>query len=142
MRHELRSERGQAEAIVLFVIGVVVLALVVGVVWLAMWGLPKYRVYSRSLTGQAELAQAEYNRRITIEEANATLEAASALSRAEVERARGVAEANQIIGESLQGNDAYLRYLWVQGLHDGSSETIYIPTEAQLPILEATRPVR
>lgn len=33
----------------------------------------------------------------------------------------------------------YIQYLWVQGLHDGSSEVIYVPTEANLPVLEATR---
>lgn len=74
-----------------------------------------------------------------VAEAEAKQEAATALAAAEVERAKGVAEANKIIGDSLKGNDAYLRYLWVLGLTDGSSETIYIPTEANLPILEATR---
>jgi hypothetical protein len=59
-----------------------------------------------------------------------------------VERAIGVAEANEIIGESLRENEAYLRYLWINGLHDGSSEVIYIPTEANLPILEAVRKMR
>ena len=33
----------------------------------------------------------------------------------------------------------YITWKWVEGLHDGSSETIYIPTEANLPILEANR---
>lgn len=28
---------------------------------------------------------------------------------------------------------------WVKGLTDGSSEVIYVPTEANLPILEAGR---
>ena len=74
-----------------------------------------------------------------IEDARARAEPAKLLSQAEVERAKGVAEANRIIGESLQGNEAYLRYLWVQGLQDGSSEIIYLPTEANLPILEAAR---
>ncbi len=67
------------------------------------------------------------------------MESAKSLAMAEVERAKGVAEANQIIGESLKGNESYLRYLWIQGLQYGSSEVIYIPTEANLPILEASR---
>ena len=74
-----------------------------------------------------------------VEEAKARLESAKFESQAEIERAKGVAEANRIIGDSLKGNEAYLRYLWIQGLQDGSSETIYIPTEANLPIMEATR---
>lgn len=91
-----------------------------------MWALPKYKVYSKELSGKAELKEAEWSRQI------AALDA-----QAEVERAKGVAEANAIIGESLEGNEAYLRYLWIQGLQDGSSEVIYIPTEANLPLLEA-----
>jgi regulator of protease activity HflC (stomatin/prohibitin superfamily) len=65
------------------------------------------------------------------------LESAKALAAAEVERARGVAEANKIIGESLKGNEAYLRWQWIQNLESGSNSVIYVPTEAGLPILEA-----
>jgi len=55
----------------------------------------------------------------------------------EVARAVGVAEANKIISGSISSQ--YIQYLWVQGLNDGNSEVIYVPTEANLPILEATR---
>ncbi len=102
-----------------------------------LWGCPKYSVWQQGLSGEAELKRAEWNRQITIREAEAKKEAAKALASAEVERAKGVAEANKIIGDSLKDNDAYLRYLWIQGLQDGSSEVIYIPTEANLPLLEA-----
>lgn len=104
-----------------------------------MVGCPQYSVWQKGLSGKAELRKAEWNRQVLVAEAEAKQEAATALAAAEVERAKGVAEANKIIGDSLKGNDAYLRYLWVLGLTDGSSETIYIPTEANLPILEATR---
>lgn len=103
----------------------------------AMWGLPQYKVYKLELDGQAQLKHAEFNKRILVEQAKAEKDSASLRAEAEVERAKGVAEANKIIGDSLKENDAYLRYLWIQGLHDGSSEVIYIPTEANLPILEA-----
>ena len=93
------------------------------------------------MSGKADLANAEWSKQIAIEEAKAELESASLKAAAEVERAKGVAEANAIIGDSLKDNDAYLRYLWINGLHDGSSEVIYIPTEANLPILEAGRKV-
>lgn len=111
------------------------LVLVVGI--FAGW--PLYRVWQRELSGKATLREAEWDRKVTIEEAQAKYEAAKALRKAEVERAKGVAEANRIIGASLKKNEAYLRYLWIQGLQDGSSEVIYIPTEANLPILEAAR---
>jgi len=101
--------------------------------------LPRYNVWSRELAGKAQLREAEWNRKIKVQEAEAAQQSARFLAEAEVERAKGVAEANKIIGESLKENEAYLRYLWIQGLQDGSSEVIYIPTEANLPILEATR---
>ena len=115
-----------------------------------MAGCPRYNVWQQGLVGQAELRRAKQNRQITIEEqeanniaaesrASAMIKIAKAEASAEVARANGVAEANKIIGESLKGNESYLRYLWINGLHDGSSEVIYIPTEANLPILEAGR---
>ena len=115
------------------------LVVLVSFVCLGMYGCPKYSVWQKGLAGQAELKQAEWNRQITICEAEAKKEAATALAGAEIERAKGVAEANKIIGESLRENEAYLRYLWIQGLQDGSSEIIYVPTEANLPLLEASR---
>jgi len=106
---------------------------------LVVFGYPMIKPWWAEKDGQAELAQAEQNRQIAVLEAKALKESAIYQAGAEIERAKGVAEANKIIGDSLEGNDAYLKYLWIQGLHDGSSETIYIPTEANLPVLEATR---
>jgi regulator of protease activity HflC (stomatin/prohibitin superfamily) len=91
--------------------------------------------------GRAELAQAEQNRQIAVLEATAKREAAVQLADAEIERARGVAEANRIIGDSLKGNEDYLRYLYINGITEGAhaGQIIYIPTEAGIPILEAGR---
>ena len=107
-----------------------------------MAGIPVYNVWQKGLSGKAALKQAEWDRQIAVKEAEAKTQAAKFLAKAEVERAKGVSEANKIIGASLKGNESYLRYLWIQGLHDGSSEVIYIPTEANLPILEATRKIQ
>lgn len=126
-----------------FVVSIVVCGVVAlaGLIFLGMWGCPQYDVWQKGLVGQAELKQAEWNRKISVREAEAKKESATMLAAAEVERAKGVAEANRIIGQSLKENEAYLRYLWIQGLHDGSSEIIYVPTEANLPILEASRSI-
>ena len=115
---------------------IIVIVLFLGVL---LYGFPKYNVWRKELKGKADLKEAEWSRQIAVEEAKARKESAVLDAEAEIERAKGVAEANKIIGDSLKGNDAYLRYLWIQGLHDGNSETIYVPTEANLPILEATR---
>ena len=102
-----------------------------------MRGCPQYNVWAKGLKGQAQLKQAEWNRQIRIKEAEAKMEAAKFEAEARIIDAKGVSKANAIIGKSLKNNEAYLRYLWIQGLQDGSSEVIYIPTEAGLPILEA-----
>lgn len=134
MKSIKQNTRAEGEAIAM----VLILAVICGIVAVAV-GYPIYHVWTREMSGKACLAEAEWSKQIAIEEAKAELESASLKAAAEVERAKGVAEANSIIGDSLKDNDAYLRYLWINGLHDGSSEVIYIPTEANLPILEATR---
>lgn len=110
-----------------------------GIVTLGMWGCPKYEVYSQTQTGMAELARADQNRQIQVAEAQGKLDAAKLLNQADIERAKGVAGANQIIGDSLKNNEAYLRYLWIDGIKDTKDQIIYVPTEANLPILEAGR---
>ena len=109
--------------------------------------MPKYRIYRQDLAGQANLRQQEWEKKITIEEAKARNESATlqaealikqetAKAQAEIIRAGGVAKANEIIAESLKGNESYLRYLWIDKLSDNPN-VIYVPTEAGLPILEA-----
>lgn len=114
----------------------------VSIIALMMWGLPQYKVWQRDLSGQATLAEQEWEKKVMVEEAKAEYEAAKHHAKAEVERAKGVAEANEIIGESLKNNEAYLRYLWIQSLHDEYGEIIYVPTEANMPIMEAGRAVK
>lgn len=99
---------------------------------------PKYNVWAQRLKGEAELARAEANRQIRVIEAKAQEESAKSLAEAEVIRAEGVARANKIIGASLQNNESCLRYLWIQGLQTNQMQVVYIPTEANLPIMEAT----
>ncbi len=104
-----------------------------------MFGMPMYNVWQQEMTGKAEFSRAEQNRKIKVEEAKAEKESASFRAEAEIIRAEGVAKANQIIGGSLKDNKDYLTYLWIQALYDESNSVIYVPTEANLPILEATR---
>ena len=54
-----------------------------------------------------------------------------------VARAEGVAKSNQIIANSV--NENYLRYRWVEGLQNSEKQVVYVPTEANLPIMEASR---
>lgn len=93
---------------------------------------PTWRVWQQGMSGKAKLREAEWSRKILIEEADA-------MRQSEISRAEGVAEANRIIGESLQGNQEYLTYLWLQHLSHDNNKIIYIPTEGNLPLLEAGR---
>jgi len=106
-------------------------------IFLCMWGCPHYSVYYSRMDGQAKLAHAQSEREVQVKDAQGKMEAASLLAQAEIERAKGVAQANQIIGDSLKNNEAYLRYLWIHNLEAGNNSVVYVPTEANLPILEA-----
>lgn len=117
------------------VIGIIFCSVFFGVL------IPMAQPWWASQTGKAELAQAEQNRQIAVLEATAKKESAVQLAQAEIERAKGVAEANKIIGESLKGNEDYLRYLWIIDVAGANVDktVVYVPTETNLPILEATR---
>ena len=101
------------------------------------FGLPQYGVYTKTLNGKAQLQEAEFTRQVAVLEAKAKLDSAKELAQAEVERAKGVAEANRIIGDSLKGNNDYLSYLWITGLEEGNkngNKTVYmIPTQGNIP---------
>jgi hypothetical protein len=105
-----------------------------------MAGMPRYSVWQQEMSGKAELAKAEQNRQIKIQEAKALKESAKFQAEAEVERAKGVAQANKLIADSLKRNEAYLRYLWVNALNDKESvATVYIPTEANMPLMKPVK---
>jgi hypothetical protein len=102
-------------------------------------GYPQYRVYSQRLSGEAALAEAQSSRQVAILEARAKKESAIQLAEAEVIRAKGAAQANAILQNSLGGPEGYLRYLQIQALESSKASLIYVPTEAGLPITEARR---
>ncbi len=101
-------------------------------------GCPSYKVYMAEMSGKAEFSRAEQNRRIMIEEAKANLEAEKLNAQAEIERAKGAAEAIKIENGSI--TPTYIQYLWVrqQGMQ-GNKTLIYVPTETGLPVMEAGR---
>ena len=117
-------------------VAVVGLAGVIIIAGLA-FGLPQYGVWTKTLSGKAQLQEAEYTRQVAVLEAQAKKDSAQQLADAEIIRATGVAKANQIIGDSLKDNREYLQYLYITGLEDGSKNgnvTIYVPTEGGMPV--------
>jgi regulator of protease activity HflC (stomatin/prohibitin superfamily) len=118
-------------AAVLLIGGIVTLGAIIFI------GGPQYNVWQQSLAGKAELQKAEYTRQVAVLEAQAKKDSAQQLAEAEIIRARGVAQANQIIGDSLKDNREYLQYLYITGIEDGAKNgnvTIYVPTEGGMPV--------
>ncbi len=113
---------------------VIIVPLVVIAVFMAI--MPNYSVWQKEMRGKADLAEAQWNRQIQIQEAEANLESEKLNAQSEVERAKGMAEAIEI--ENGQLTERYIQYLWVRNVK-GDKTTIYIPTETNLPILEASR---
>src|SRR5260221_5366582 len=122
--------------------GLGIICLVVIFVWGCSATGRIYDVWAHRKEGEAELAKAESNRQIKTLEATAAMESSRHLAEAEVIRAEGVARANKIIGDSLNNNEAYLKYLWINGLQHTHSQIVYVPKEANLPILEAGRAIQ
>ena len=97
--------------------------------------LPLYGVWTRTLSGKAQLQEAEYTRQVAVLEAQAKKDSASLLQETEVIRAKGVAQANSIIGDSLKSNPAYLQYLWITQGEANTERTVYmVPSNAGAPI--------
>jgi regulator of protease activity HflC (stomatin/prohibitin superfamily) len=131
------NNKGQGKMFALLVL------VIIGILGIAVFlaGAPIYSVWASSQNGQGELAKAQYSKQVAVQEAQAKLDSSKLLAEAEVERAKGVAQANKIIGDSLKENEDYLRYLWITDVAGANVDktVVYIPTETNLPILEATR---
>lgn len=103
-----------------------------------MFGLPTYNVWQQEMAGKAEMAKAEQNRKILVEEAKARLEAEKLNAQAEIERAKGMAEAMKVENNTL--NTTYNQYLFIRTLEklaDKGSlpQIIYIPSEGLTPVM-------
>ena len=121
------------------VIGVFVV--VVFFVIALMFGLPTYNVWQQEMAGKAEMAKAEQNRKILIEEAKARLEAEKLNAQAEIERAKGMAEAMKLENGTL--NSTYNQYLFIRTLEKLADkgdlpQIIYMPSEGLLPVMDVS----
>lgn len=109
--------------------------------FIAVWRAidPRYDVWSEGLAGKAELARASYNRQVLVQTAEAQEEAAKYTAQADIVRAQGVAQANQIIGKSLENNKDYLTWKFIDELPSNKNQIIYLPANGQIPFTEASR---
>lgn len=106
-----------------------------------MFGLPTYNVWQQEMAGKAEMAKAEQNRKILIEEAKARLEAEKLNAQAEIERAKGMAEAMKLENGTL--NSTYNQYLFIRTLEKLADkgdlpQIIYMPSEGLVPVMDVS----
>lgn len=102
---------------------------------------PIYNVWAAHKSGEADLAKSRNEQLVQVSEAQGRVNAAELNKKAAIIEAEAVAAQIKAIGENLQRHDLYLRWQWINMMEKSESdrETIYVPTEANLPILEATR---
>lgn len=133
------------------------------VLWVLV-GYPKWRVWAAHQQGLADLQRArneqqiqvsvaqgrldgaELNKQATVIEeiadAEARFKAAELNKKAAIIEAEAVSAQIKEIGTQLTSHDLYLRWQWIKMMEDIGAEgtqTIYVPTEANLPILETQR---
>ena len=125
--NELLKQKGYAE----FVALIVVLAICVVVIGSIMFAYPKYRLYSQELRGKANLLEAKQSKMIQVEQARAELESADLRAKAIV-----------IMGKAAEDYPSYRQQEFVgafgEALREGKiNQIIYVPTEGNIPILEA-----
>ncbi len=109
---------------------------IVLLILISMAGLPLYNVWQQGLSGKAALKRATQERQILVEQAQAERDSASLR-----------AEAINIVGKAAQEYPEY-RYqeflgAFAEALQNGDiDKLIFVPTEAQIPITEATRSIK
>ena len=108
-----------------------------------VFGYPHWRVWSSHQAGLADLQKAKNEQQIQIAKAQSRLDAATLNKQAAIIEAQAVAEQIKAIGEQLTEHDLYLRWQWIKMMEEAHAESaasvIYVPTEANIPILEAKR---
>lgn len=108
------------------------------VVWILCAVGSVYGVWSAHKEGQADLARAQNEQQIQVAQAQGRVNAAELNKQAEIIDAAAVAKSVEIIGKALHDNHGYLQWKWIHMMQErDSGDTIYVPTEASLPILEA-----
>ena len=117
----------------------IVLLVFVFLILFWMWLGPHYKVWKAHMDGKADLARAQNEQQIQVAEAQGRLTAAEANKKAAIIEAEAVCAQIEIIGENVKNHPLYLTWQWIEMMKHREGATIYVPTEANLPVLEAGR---
>ena len=112
-----------------FLGGCVVLLVIIAIWWGIAAGMKLYGVWSHRKEGEAELAKAESNRQIKTLEAKALMESSKFLADAEILRAKGVAEANRIIGTCYFQQWLLSIFIWQEGRRGALIHPLFVAPE-------------
>jgi multidrug efflux pump subunit AcrA (membrane-fusion protein) len=115
--------------------------LVILVITGSLVGCPNYNVYTARKSGEAILAEAQSSRLAKVAEAKARFESAQFDAQAEVVRAKGTKDANNIVISSFGSTEERLDYLRIQAMHDGMQKgtVIYVPTNNLIPTISMNK---
>ena len=106
-----------------------IVTLVIVLIAAMMFGLPRYNVWQQEMAGKAEMAKAK-------------LEAEKLNAQAEIERARGMAEAMKVENGTL--SETYNQYLFIRTLEKIADkgdlpQIIYVPSNGLLPVMDINK---
>lgn len=117
----------------------IILFVVTVILWV-LFGYPIWRVWASQKQGEADLQQAHKEQQIQVSKAQGRLDAAKLNKEAAVIEAEAVSAQIEKIGANLKNHDLYLKWQWIKMMEERpESSVIYVPTEANLPILEASK---
>lgn len=121
------------DGFVTLILAVIGIAMLMGLIYGIAVGYKHYDVWAAEMDGKAALLKATQTRQILIEQAKAEFEASK-------ERAKAI----EVIGEMAKKYPEYRQQEFIgafgEAVNNGNINTIiYVPTEANVPILEAKR---
>lgn len=127
----MMKQQYEDEKVILVRLVLFLFAVVIGLILIWILVKPYYRVWSQEMRGKAALAEAKQSKMIQTEQA-----------RAELESAQLRAQAVKIMGQAAKDYPEYREQEFIgafgEALREGIiSQIIYVPTESNLPILEA-----
>ncbi|HVT75079.1 MAG TPA: membrane protease subunit [Candidatus Paceibacterota bacterium] len=114
-----------------------IIAVAALILW-SLWGYPVWKVWASGKSGEADLQQAHREQQVQVAKAQGRLDAAKLNKEAAIVEAEAVSAQIEKIGEKLTQHDLYLKWQWIKMMEERpDSSVIYVPTEANMPILEA-----
>jgi regulator of protease activity HflC (stomatin/prohibitin superfamily) len=115
----------------------IVILVIVFVLW-SLFGYPLWKVWASEKRGEADLQKAHKEQQIQVSKAQGRVDAAELNKKAAIIEAEAVSAQIEKIGKQLTEHDLYLKWQWIKMMEERpESSVIYVPTEANLPILEA-----